>query len=53
MTVEKDLTTLQILELSDTDLKITMFTMLKDIKDKIDIYGRELETISDTTYLKK
>lgn len=46
-------TGLQILELSDTDLKKTMITMLKGIKDKTDISRRELETINDIAYLKK
>lgn len=46
-------TGLQILELSDTDLKMTIFTMLNGIKDKTDIFRRELETISERVYLKK
>lgn len=33
------------MELSDKDFKVTILNIFKEIKDKIENFGRELETI--------
>lgn len=33
------------MEISDTDFNITMLNMFNELKDKIDSFSRELETI--------
>ena len=37
----------QILELPNTDFKITLFIIFREIKDKPEKYGQELETIKN------
>ena len=44
-TVGTDLQGIQIKELSDESFKITMFSMFKEIKNRIENFSKEVETI--------
>lgn len=46
-TVQTDSQKIQILELPDTDFKITMISIFKKLNDKVGIFGNEIDTLKE------